>query len=444
MTMKKSIHLLFFFLFLQCSHIPFELPQTDYEISPPEVNTSIHAVFEAVKQTETNFFKYRKDENSLWLEAYVSSSDASGNFCKELYLQDAPTNPQSAIRLLLDQTSIHNFYPVGRKVFVKLNGLGAGFHKGVLTLGQYQADGLENLPQYLIAEHLLRSDQDFEIQSRKVEVSDFNEEMVGQWIQLEEVQFSDAERGRTFAAQAFDQFDGERRLLQCKSHHNIWLSSSTFSKFKSVLIPEKRGILKAVLTRDYYDQKYILKINAPSDLDFKDSRCDPFFEQHFETTTKGKLQIDNWLNYTEEGSPYWKVEEEETTLGRSASISAYASGDDISVVWLISPSIDLSGLSKIYFAFRSAVKYGDKSILEVLISTDFTGTPEGVKTANWQKLDLKIASRMDGNNIWIDSGNFDLKDFFNQKVNFGFRYTGSGKSTYDATFFVDDIRVIEQ
>jgi hypothetical protein len=67
-----------------------------------------------------------------------------------------------------------------------------------------------------------------------------------------------------------------------------------------------------------------------------------------------------------------------------------------------------------------------------------------VKTANWTKLDLKIASRVDGNNIWIDSGNFDLKDFFNQKVHFGFRYTGSGKTTYDATFFVDDIRVIEQ
>jgi hypothetical protein len=101
-------------------------------------------------------------------------------------------------------------------------------------------------------------------------------------------------------------------------------------------------------------------------------------------------------------------------------------------------------LSKPYFAFRSAVKYGDKSILEVLISTDFTATAEGVKTANWTKLDLKIASRVDGNNIWIDSGNFDLKDFFNQKVHFGFRYTGSGKTTYDATFFVDDIRVIEQ
>jgi hypothetical protein len=114
------------------------------------------------------------------------------------------------------------------------------------------------------------------------------------------------------------------------------------------------------------------------------------------------------------------------------------------VVWLIGPSIDLSGLSKPYFAFRSAVKYGDKSLLEVFIATDFKGITEGLKTANWQKLELKIASRMDGNSIWIDSGDYDLKDFKNQKVHFGFRYTGSGKSTYDATFFVDDIRVMDQ
>ena len=273
-------------------------PQLNYEMTPPEVNTSIHAVYERVKQAETNFHRYSKDENLLWLEAYVISSDAAGNFYKEVYLQDAPENPQSAMRLLLDQTAIHNSYPVGRRVFVKLNGLGAGLHRGVLTLGIYQTDGIENLPQYLIPEHLMGSDQDFEIQPKTINVSDFEEEVVGQWIQLEEVQFSDAERGRTFAAQAYDQFDGERRLLQCQSHHNVWLSTSTFSKFKSVVIPQKRGSLKGILSRDYYDQKYILKINAPDDLDFEDSRCDPFFEEHFETTTRGKLQIEGWLNHT--------------------------------------------------------------------------------------------------------------------------------------------------
>lgn len=113
------------------------------------------------------------------------------------------------------------------------------------------------------------------------------------------------------------------------------------------------------------------------------------------------------------------------------------------MVWLISPPIDLSGLSRPSFAFRSAVKYGDKSMLEVFISNDFGGLADEVTNADWQKLDLKIASRMDGNDIWIDSENFYLDDFQNEEVYFGFRYTGSGRSTYDATFFVDDIRVVE-
>ena len=258
------------------------------------------------------------------------------------------------------------------------------------------------------------------------------------------VDCSRAELLRTFAAQAFDQFDGERRLLHCQSHHNVWLSTSTFSKFKSVVVPEKAGNLTGILTRDFYNEKFIIKINSPNDLNFEDSRCDPFFEEHFETASNGKLEIEGWLNYTEEGSPYWKVAEEEITLGRSASISAYASGDASSVVWLISPGIDLSHLSQPYFAFRSAVKYGDKSRLEIFIATDFSGDVETLTKAQWQKLDLKIASRMDGNNIWIDSGQFDLSDYYNEKVYFGYRYTGSGKSTYDATFFVDDVRVVDK
>ena len=67
----------------------------------------------------------------------------------------------------------------------------------------------------MIEKHLIRSHQDFEVHPMTVEVSDFEEEMLDKWIKLEEVQFSDAEKGRTFVAQAFDQYDGERRLLQC-------------------------------------------------------------------------------------------------------------------------------------------------------------------------------------------------------------------------------------
>lgn len=442
--MKFFLFFLLLLLFISCDEEHFTPIKLEHKIDPPIVNSSITAIYHRVKQSETPYLRFEDKEDTLWLEGYVSSSDAGGNFYKEVYVQDAPKNPRHAIRILLDQTAVHNYFPLGRKVYIKLNGLGAGFDRGILTIGIYNADGVENLSHHLIDSHLVRSSEDFVIQPITTEVSRFGNEEVGKWIMLEGVQFSNAELGRTFAGQAFDQFDGERRLLHCQSHHNVWVSTSTFSKFKSVVIPDKRGNLTGILTRDYYDQKYIIKINSPDDLNFEDSRCDPFFEEHFETAPKGKLEIEGWLNYTEEGSPYWKIAEEETTLGRSASISAYASNDTNSVVWLVSPEIDLSNLSQPYFFFRTAVKYGDKSNLEVFISTNFKGSLQSVKQAFWQKLDLKIASRMDGNEIWIDSGRFNLKDFYNEIVHFGFRYTGSGKTTYDATFFLDDVTVQEQ
>ena len=50
--------------------------------------------------------------SSLVLKGYVVSSDATGNFYKEFYLQDDPSNPTSAIRLLVDITDSYNMYNI--------------------------------------------------------------------------------------------------------------------------------------------------------------------------------------------------------------------------------------------------------------------------------------------------------------------------------------------
>ena len=70
----------------------FPIPET-IEIELPKANTSIQAVWERVKQSETGFVLFEKSETDLWLEGIVTSSDATGNFYKELYLQDQPNDP---------------------------------------------------------------------------------------------------------------------------------------------------------------------------------------------------------------------------------------------------------------------------------------------------------------------------------------------------------------
>ena len=117
---------------------------------------------------------------------------------------------------------------------------------------------------------------------KEVELASLKEEDIGQWVQISDVQFTSDAIGRTFSGKAFDEFDGERRLTQCSDQRSILMSTSTFADYKSIVLPDKAGIIRGVLTKDFFGEKNILKINDPSNIDFDHHRCDPFFEENFE------------------------------------------------------------------------------------------------------------------------------------------------------------------
>jgi len=437
----KKILFLSLFLF-QCNKlIEFPAPEVT-SIELPKENTSIQAVWERVQQSETGFVLFNKTETSLWLSGIVISSDASGNFYKELFIQDDSKNPKRGLRLLLDQTSTHSLFPIGMKIYVNLNGLGAGFEGGVLSLGAYEVDGVSNLPQPLIEKHLLRTDDFFDIIPLKINIEELSPLSRGLWIQMESIQFSKSEKGKTFAGEAFDTFDGERWISSCENHRSLIVSTSTFSKFKSVLVDSLSGLISGIHTRDYYDEKDILKINHPSDIQFENSRCDPYFEESFETRLLGRFEVDGWLNWIEKGTVYWEVYEDENSLGQSLRIGSYRSGDSKSICWLITPAINPDTLSNPFFSFRTSTAFIDNSKLEVFYSMDFNGDPSKIKTATWISADVLVASEGDSDQIWIDSGALPL-NFENETLFFAFRYSGSGKTASDGTFELDDIRVYE-
>lgn len=439
--MKKTI--LIFILFVQCN-TAIEFPTPDLKTSEiPEVNTSIQAVWERVQQSETGFVHFDADESALWLSGYVISSDTSGNFYKELFIQDKDVNPTRGLRLLLDQTALHNTFQLGMKIYIKPNGLGAGMERGILSLGSYEADGVGSLPQPLIENHVQRSDQIVELTPRKLGIEDLDETTRGLFVQLDAVQFAKSEQGKTFAGEAFDTFDGERWMVSCENFRSVIVGSSSFSKFKSVVVDSLSGSISGIHTRDYYNEKDIFKINHPIAIEFQDSRCDPFFEESFETHSMGRFEEEGWLNWIEKGSVYWEVYEDENSLGQSLSIGSYRSRDSESICWLITPSFDVSLLSNSFFSFRTSTAFADNSKLEVLYSTNFTGDPNQIKKASWTLLEARISSEDDNDQIWIDSGDHAL-NFDNDKIHFAFRYAGSGKTASDGTFELDDIRVFEK
>ena len=105
---------------------------------------------------------------------------------------------------------------------------------------------------------------------------------VGKWVVLDDVQFARDALGKTYAGEAFDTFDGERRLVNCVNQRAVILSSSAFATFKSLAVDSLSGKVCGVLTRDYYNEKYILKINSSDDIVFDSERCDLPFDATFE------------------------------------------------------------------------------------------------------------------------------------------------------------------
>lgn len=165
----------------------------------------------------------------------------------------------------------------------------AGKQNGVLSLGSYRPQGVGSIANHLLPEIVQRTAEQAVLVPKSIIASEVNETMLGQWVQLENLQLLKSETAKTFAGEAFDRFNGERPLRSCSDGRSLWLSSSVYADFKSVQLPTGSDKLNAILTRDFYDEKYVLKINRPEDMKFTGPRCDGFFEAYFETAYLGKF-----------------------------------------------------------------------------------------------------------------------------------------------------------
>ncbi|HRO17130.1 MAG TPA: DUF5689 domain-containing protein, partial [Ferruginibacter sp.] len=84
------------------------------------------------------------------ISGIVTANDKSGNFYKQLFIQDTT----GAIQVLLNATNLYTTYPVGRRVYIKCNGLYISDDNGNMILGSRAVVGgvpsLEGIPSAMI------------------------------------------------------------------------------------------------------------------------------------------------------------------------------------------------------------------------------------------------------------------------------------------------------
>ena len=413
-------------------------------------------------------------ETSIAVKGYVSSSDQTGNFFKEIYIQDAPANPTAGIKIILNQVETYNQYNFGREVYIRLTGLFVGEERvgtGVIAIGGTTSTDqfgttVERLTENQRATHMFRSETTATMVPKTLTFSQVTENTIGLYVQFENVEFADNLNGLRYFDPVQD-FDTLRRLQSCSgfSYANFNLETSSFANFKDVLLPTGNGSISGVITKTFDGSALILALNSIDDVNLTGERCSlldptnfsPIFEETFETMPTGvAINSNGWTSYAQAGTFNWRAL---TTTdsgnpgpgNKIASMGAYNSGVVENIAWLISPAITLNAGDIAFANFSSSNSFSDNSNLELLVSTDWDGTPAGVLSATWTDLPGTIVSDSTYFQDWVDSGLIDLSSY-SGNVYVAFKYIGGDNSgsanpntgTIDGTFEIDNFKILAE
>lgn len=440
-------------------------------VSEPEIPQNKITSFKAIKSLYEQAVNGGNStvviNDDVYIEGYVVSSDKSGNFFKELIIQNKtdasnPDNdPRLGFKIEINKSNLSDIYQFGQKVYVKLNQLAIGEINGVITIGKEDAVNVNQIQAAAFKDIVIRSPEVAEIQPKIMDLENLNEADENTLIQLNNIQLNRFELGATYASESFDEFDGLRLLESCDSGIQIIMQTSTFSDFKSLIVPQEKGSIVGVLSRDYGDDfNVILPINSAS-LNFDlNERCDPlesscgiashfgtgrlFFED-FESQKNNKLIEGNgWTNFIEAGSKGWEAWSSTSTnasLGRSARFQSSSSGDISNIGWLITPEINLDTQEGETLRFKTSNSRADSSYMEVLYSDDWDGTKTNITSATWKILsNAYVAKNTDSFVEWLPSGNVDLS-CLSGTIHIAFKYTGGGQESFDGVYELDEVSI---
>lgn len=398
-------------------------------------------------------------ETDIYIKGYVSSSDRAGNFFKELFLQNAPENPTSGIKIIINQVETHNQYNMGREVYIKLKGLYIGEERvgnGVITLGgtlqtNQFGTAVKRFTESQRIQHLFRSATTEELVPVQLNFSQVNGSHVGIYVEFKDVEFADNLVGKRFFDSAQD-FDTLRLLQSCSGsigYSNFVLETSSFASFKDILLPTGNGMISGIITKTFDGSALVIALNAISDINMSQARCTAStiadfhiaYKEDFESArANATLNFSGWTNFNEYGKVKWK--EKNHDGNGYAEFSSFNSWDSSNIAWLISPGFDVGANSKILLNFKAAQHHvvSPNNTLEIMISTNYDGT--NVLDAKWISVEAAVPSQHHPWYQFVDSGLIDLSSSTGT-LHIAFKVTGSGTiDSLGGAYQIDELLIL--
>lgn len=400
--------------------------------------------------------------SDIYVKGYVVSSDEQGNFYKEFYMQNDPTNPTAAIKVVLNVSDAFAKYNFGREVYINLKDLYIGETNsgdGVIAIGggaDADGDELEEITEARANLQVLRSEMTAAVTGLPVTFSAIGDAHVGMYVTVSDMQFPANLAGNEPFVNPFDDFDSQRTMESCEGfgYANFILETSTFASFKDAMIPAGGGTISAVVSKDYNGDNTVLVLNSLADVALDNTRCEPLdindfttvlFEEDFEALNNyDDVSGNGWINNATAGGNLWGVRttsDSGNSGSKIASIGAYNSGDPSNIAWLITPAIDLDAQGVEILTFQTSNSYSDGSELEVLISNDWDGDAANINLATWNTVPVGVVQDGEFYQNWVDS-NVELTGFSGTSY-IAFKYTGGDNGTnIDGTYELDNVRIL--
>lgn len=383
--------------------------------------------------------------DSILIAGVIAADDKSGNFYKSLVVQDST----AGILIRLDQSGLSNSYMIGRKIYIKCKGLYLGAYNGLIQLGGAATVGspteVDPVPSTLIDKFIIKGSLNNPVTALTVTIAQLDNSYQNRLIKLENVQFSPADTGFTYADGTL-QLSKNATVQDCNGG-TIILRNSGFATFANEIMPSKKGTLYAIYS--VFGNTKQLYIRDPKDVQFSDARCNSggpggavtLLDQKFDGfTNNAALNMPGWVIVAETGTVLWKA----GTAGSSgtnpfAKCSAFGTSQSVVRSWMITPEIDMTQTTNEKLEFRAAGGYDTGALLRVFVSSNYvSGAPT---TATWTELNFNaLPTQASGYPSFGSSGQIDLSSY-NGSIRIAWVYEGGTGTNQTTTWEVDNISV---
>ena len=229
-------------------------------------------------------------------------------------------------------------------------------------------------------------------------------------------------------------FVGKTVTVAFKYVGNVGTGKTTTVQVDNVFLGEEGdGTQVAEYTFEGYDKKWEFSRVVPNYL------INEGFDDDAYLVDKN-VEIEGWVNYSNDVAAverYWIYKS--FNNNKYVQFTAYGTSGSCEG-WLILPKVtpDATGLG---FTFDVQLRYFAGECLTVLVSTDFDGTKEGVKTASWTDITSSFGDvvKTEGTNL-VNAGKFSLDEYVGKGTYFAFKYVGNGGNV-TTTCQIDNIVV---